>query len=67
MMKILVRRIWAGRNIAALFVNFHSATNAHFKEEKTTKFPVGKLESLLRIVPGRIVFLARKKASSKVF
>ena len=29
--------------------NFHCATNAHF-QEKTTKFQVGKLESLLRSV-----------------
>ena len=31
-----------------LVVNFHCATNAHL-HEKTTKFQVGKLESLLRI------------------
>ena len=31
-----------------LVVNFHCATNAHF-HEKTTKFQVGKLESLLRM------------------
>ena len=33
-----------------LVVNFHCATNAHL-HEKTTEFQVGKLESLLRIVP----------------
>ena len=42
-----------------LVVNFHCATNAHFSE-KTTKFQVGKLESVLRIV-----CLVRKKPSSK--
>ena len=43
-----------------LVVNFHCAANAHF-HDKTTKFQVGKLESLLRIV-----CLARKKPSTKV-
>ena len=59
MMKILVCRVWTRQNNAAFVVNFHCATNAHF-HEKTTKFQVGKLESLLRIV-----CLARKKPSCK--
>ena len=46
-------------NYRCLVANFHCATNAHF-HEKTTKFQVGKLESLLRIV-----CLARKKPSTK--
>ena len=41
-MKILVCRVWTRRNIAALVVNFHCATNAHF-HEKTTKVQFGKL------------------------
>ena len=41
-------------------VNFNCETNARF-QAKTTKFQVGKLESLLRIS-----CLARKKPSSKV-
>ena len=49
MMKILVYRVWTQRNIAAFVVNFHCATNAHL-QMKMTKFQVGKLESLLRIV-----------------
>ena len=59
MMKILVCCVWTRRNIAVFVVNFHCATNDLF-QRKTTKFQVGKLESLLRIVR-----LAQKKPSSK--
>ena len=52
-------RVSTPRCIATFVVNFHSATNGHF-QKKTTKFQVGKLESLLRIV-----CLARKKPSMK--
>ena len=55
MIKILVYRVWTRRNIAALAVNFHCATNAHF-QKKTTKFQVGKSKSL------RIVRLDSKEA-----
>ena len=47
------------RKYRCLSVNFHCPTNAHF-HEKTMKFQVGKLESLLRFV-----CLARKKPASK--
>ena len=50
MMKILVCRVWTRRKKRCLVVNFHCATIAHL-HEKTTKFQVGKLESLLCIVP----------------
>ena len=59
MMKVLVCRVWTRRKIAAFVVNFHCATNVRF-HEKTTKFRVGRLESLLRNV-----CLARKKHSNK--